>query len=248
MDEFAYVDIHSDSSDESSDWDPETVSDNILARDMLRIGLAVRSNIDGSRAIFPSPANYHGLVSAPYLDSRTHSLQSDGLSLRDQLDSQDTSSTNGKDVFRMCSMIPTSAPPCRYGYALLNANDYSLRCPVCSSHTWATRRRRYGERNGNSSRTPFSNYYTFFQHCYDPRVTYFYHGTAHDFHNRWTDFSDAREVHVAIAMTVKQERKRITHLFFKGEIARILRSQPSFRRAPPEVINYILSLAYQLDA
>ena len=221
----------SGSSDESDeDWNPVAVRNEILARDMLRIGLFVRSNEDSSRAIFPSPQNYRNLVSQPYYDSRTHSLHSLGLALRDQLESKDISGIHGTDVFRMCSMIPTSAPPCRYGYALLNnAGEYTLRCPACSS------------------RSSFGNYYSFFQHCYNTRQAR-YPGTAHNFHNEWTDLSDdPRELHVAIANTVKRERERIIRLFFKEEIVEILRSQPSFEDAPADVTDYIMSLAYQLE-
>ena len=77
-----------------------------------------------------------------------------------------------------------------------------------------------------------------------------YPGTAHNFHNEWTDLSDdPRELHVAIAKTIKQEWKRVIDLFFEEETIEILRSQPfSFEDAPTDVINYIMSLAYQLDA
>ena len=51
---------------------PEAVRDEILTRDMLRIGLVVCSIEDDDKTIFPSPANYHSLVSSPYCDSRTH--------------------------------------------------------------------------------------------------------------------------------------------------------------------------------
>ena len=220
----------------------------ILERDWLRIGLVVRSKVDGSRAIFPSSTNYSELVSAPYFDSRTHSLQDNHLALRETPLSQDNPSLT-TNVLRVCSIVPTSAPPCRHGYALLNNdNHYSLRCPVCSSQTWRTRRRRYMEHDGNVARTPFLDYDSFFHHCHNCRTTR-YPTPTHNFRNEWTTLTDNPQVlHVAITIAIQHEWSRITKLFFKEEITEILRAQPSFEAASTEVIDHILFLTYRLEA
>ena len=208
---------------------PEAIEEIILSRDMIRIGLRVISRLDGTVSIFPSPANYHELTNLPYSDSRTHWLQNDGtIGLRDQLEFQDVmTGYNGPIAFRMCSMVPTPIPwspyqMIRHGYSWLNdAGNYRLTCPVCGYE--------------------YQNYHTFFVHCYHNRIERYPSVTS----VQWTNLTDnPRELHDAIANVVKRERERITQLFFRKEIARILRSQPSFRLAPIEVIDYIIDLSY----
>ena len=231
-----YVDLisSSESEDELYEWNPNAIRDEILARDMMRIGLLVRSKDDGSIVTFPSPANYWDLSLSPHCDSRTHTLYNDnGMSLRDQLTNQDLSVHNGSNIFRMSSMIPINAPPCHYGYAALNG-VYQLRCPICSDPP------------------AFLNYRDFFHHCYNVRTSRYptqrYPGSSRVFHNEWTNLANHPiELHVAIAKAVKQERKRVVRLFLKEEIVQILRSQPSFGSAPTDVTNHIITLAYQLE-
>ena len=208
---------------------PEAIEEIILSRDMIRIGLRVISSLDGSVSIFPSPAHYHELPNLPHLDSRSHRLQNDGtMSLQDQLELLDVwVGYNGPIAFRMCSMVPTPVPgppfqQIRHGYSWLNdAGNYALTCPVC----------------GYS----YQNYHTFFMHCYHNRIERYPSVTS----VQWTNLTDnPRELHDAIANVIKRERERITRLFFRKEIARILRSQPSFRVAPTEVIDYIIDLTY----